>query len=234
VAGTRAGDALRPAATAGGADTGRDAHARAQDAREAGQRPGMPTTTVFDCDLSRVLSHRKRERRNDTEIALTSYFLVACADAVRAVPEIVAPRHEGAPRLGVLVAAADGGTRRTLVVATAGPDDRLRMIDGQLRAAAEDHLGGSELLVHHYGPSGSLLATPTEIGTNHAASVGIGRVRREIVLKTVDGEEAPRVTARCHVTLTFRPEVVTLARANQFVAALVRVLEQWPAEPASA
>lgn len=43
--------------------------------------------------------------------------------------------------------------------------------------------------------------------------------------------DTPRVAARCYVTLTFRPERVALARANQFVAALVRVLEQWPGEP---
>jgi pyruvate/2-oxoglutarate dehydrogenase complex dihydrolipoamide acyltransferase (E2) component len=205
-----------------------------QNAREAeGGARSVPTTTVFECDLSRVLAHRKRERRNETETALTTYFLAACADALRAVPEIAVPRHGGAPRLGVLLAGADGSTRRTLVVATE-LDDALHMIDGQVRGSADDDLAGAQLLVHHYGASGSLLATPTEIGSGHAASVGIGRVRREIVVKTVDGEEAPRVAARCHVSLTFRPELVTLARANLFVATLVRVLEQWPAEPMSA
>jgi 2-oxoglutarate dehydrogenase E2 component (dihydrolipoamide succinyltransferase) len=205
-----------------------------QSSREAEVFRRMPTTTVFDCDLSRVLSHRKRERRNETGTAVTSYFLLACADALRAVPEIAVPQHGGAPRLGVLLTSADGTERRTLVVAAAELDDALFIIDGQLRSAADDDLSGAQLLVHHYGASGSLLATPTEIGTGHAASLGIGRVRREIVVKAVDGEEAPRVAARCHVTLTFRPELVTLARANQFVATLVRVLEQWPAEPRSA
>ncbi len=252
-AGARADGPTRGGAAAGEPDAGRGAaaigdfrkggeehgpsHSAAagmQNARDSDGVRGVPTTTVFECDLSRVLSHRKRERRNETELALTSYFLAACADALRAVPEIAVPQHGGAPRLGVLLASGDGGTRRTLVVAAAELDDGLRMIDGQLRGSADDDLAGAQLLVHHYGPSGSLLATPTEIGTDHAASVGIGRVRREIVVKTVDGEEAPRVAARCHVTLTFRPELVALARANQFVATLVRVLEQWPAEPASA
>lgn len=251
-AAAHASDPTRGTATAGDPDSGRDAAAigdfgkspteddslrpaaRTQNAREAEGVRGVPTTTVFDCDLSRVLSHRKRERRNETEVALTSYFLAACADALHAVPEIAVPQHGGAPRLGVLLAGTDGSTRSTLVVAATELDDGLRMIDGQLRASADDDLAGAQLLVHHYGPSGSLLATPTEIGTDQAASVGIGRARREIVVKTVDGEEAPRVAVRCYVTLTFRPEIVTLARANQFVAALVRALEQWPAEPTSA
>ena len=211
-----------------------DSTAGTQNAREAGVARTVPTTTVFECDLSRVLSHRKRERRNDVEIALTTYFLAACAEALRAVPEIAVPQHDGAPRLGVLLGGTDGSTRRTLVVAATELDDGLRMIDGQLRGSADDDLAGAQLLVHHYGLSGSLFATPMEIGREHAASVGIGRVRREIVVKAVDGEEAPRVAARCHVSLTFRPEVITLARANQFVATLVRVLEQWPAEPTTA
>jgi pyruvate/2-oxoglutarate dehydrogenase complex dihydrolipoamide acyltransferase (E2) component len=251
--GARASDPTRGTATSGEPDTGRDAgviggfrESRAEDDpsrtatagtqnfRAAEGARAVPTTTLFDCDLTRVLSHRKRERRNETEIALTSYFLAACADALRTVPEIAVPQHGGAPRLGVLLAGADGGTRRTLVVAATELDDGLRMVDGQLRGSADDDLTGAQLLVHHYGPSGSLLATPTEIGIDHAASVGVGRVRREIVVKAVDGEEAPRVAARCYVTLTFRPELVTLARANQFVATLVRVLEQWPAEPTSA
>ena len=251
--GARAGDPTRAAAMAGEPDASREAATSgdfhksrpeddpsrsaasgAESAREAERVRGAPTTTVFDCDLSRVLSHRKRERRTDTEIALTSYFLAACADALRAVPEIAVPQHGGSPRLGVLLTGTDGSTRRTLIVAATELDDGLRMIDGQLRGSADDDLTGAQLLVHHYGLSGSLLTTPTEIGNDHGASVGIGRVRREVVVKTVDGEEAPRVAARCYVTLTFRPELVTLARANLFVATLVRVLEQWPAAPTSA
>jgi hypothetical protein len=63
----------------------------------------------------------------------------------------------------------------------------------------------------------------------HAGSIGIGRVRREIVVRTTDdGEEAPRVTARCYVSLSFLPERIALHRANQFMAHAVRILEQWP------
>jgi len=200
-----------------------------------GAAHGVPQTTVFECDLSRVLSHRKHERRNDVEFSLTSYFLAACVPALRVVPEVAASQSADPRRLGVILAAADGSLRRTLVaVDVQASDDALRLLDGQLNAAHDDDLAAAHLLVHHYGPSGSLLATPTELGAGHAASLGIGRVRREIVVKTVGAEEAPRVAARCYVTLTFRPERVDLARANLFVATLVRVLEQWPSEPTSA
>jgi hypothetical protein len=73
-----------------------------------------------------------------------------------------------------------------------------------------------------------VLATPTPLGTGRVASLGVGRARREIVLRSIDGEETPRATTRCHLSLSFLPEHVTLRRANQFLAHTVRLLEQWP------
>jgi 2-oxoglutarate dehydrogenase E2 component (dihydrolipoamide succinyltransferase) len=217
------------------------------DPTTTGAAPFLPTTTVFECDLSRVLSHRKRERRNEGEISLTSYFLAALDTALLAVPEVVSVAlGANAPlrfddngvhapvRLGVLLGAADGGVRRTLVTTTGAElAERLRAIDLQLRASGDDDLGAAGILIHHYGPSGSLLATPTEMGAGHIASVGIGRVRRAIVVRTVDGEDVPRVAALCNVTLTFAPRRLALERANRFVAELVRALELWPIENAA-
>ena len=202
----------------------------------------VPTTTVFECDVSRVLSHRKRERRGDVELLLSSYFIAACLEALNAVPEIAAsppdpmtPESAGPPRLGVLLATTDGGVRRALVgTAAAALDERLRAVDAQLRASVDDDLRPSNILIHYYGASGSLLATPTAIGAGHVGSLDIGRVRRELVVRTIDGQEVPRVTALCYLTLTFHPERIALESANRFVGAWVRVLEQWPVEPASA
>jgi pyruvate/2-oxoglutarate dehydrogenase complex dihydrolipoamide acyltransferase (E2) component len=195
-------------------------------------------TTVYECDVSHVLAHRKAQRRNNVETLITSYFLVACGEALRAVPEAVAGGGDGSDvQLGVLLAAADGEERTTLVDAVdtiddSGPlaslDSRLRSFDQALRAIGDAPLREASLLVHHYGLSGSLLATPTTIGAGHVASVGIGRVRRQIIVKTTDGDEAPRVAAMCYVTLTFLPDRLPLHRANRFVTQLVRVLEQWP------
>ena len=101
-------------------------------------------------------------------------------------------------------------------------------MDRALHADAPADLGSATLLIHQHGASGSLIATPTPIGHGHAASLGLGRVRREIVVRNVNGEEAPRVAARCYVSLSFYPDRLDLRRANRFLAQLVRVLEQWP------
>jgi pyruvate/2-oxoglutarate dehydrogenase complex dihydrolipoamide acyltransferase (E2) component len=215
--------------------------AQSSDATEAAHP--VPTTTVFECDLSRVLSHRKRERRGDVELLLASYFVAACLEALSAVPEIAAgvpdstqpQTAELTPRLGVSLATTDGSVRRALVgTAATALDERLRAVDAQLRTSVDEDLRSARILIHYFAASGSLLATPTAIGAGHVASVGIGRVRREIVVRTIDGQEAPRIAALCYLTLTFRPDRIALERANRFVGELVRVLEQWPIEPATA
>jgi len=187
------------------------------------------TSTLFECDLGRVLSHRKRQRSNNIDLLLTSYFLVACAEASRTTAELTDGR---AARFGIHLAAAEGAVHSLFVDTEDTPgslEERLRALDAKLRAGAAGEFATANLLVHHYGASGSLIATPTPIGAGHTASVGIGRVRREIVVRTMDdGEEAPRVTARCYISLSFLPDRIALHRANQFMAHVVRILEQWP------
>jgi pyruvate/2-oxoglutarate dehydrogenase complex dihydrolipoamide acyltransferase (E2) component len=199
-------------------------------AAEAPAHAAVPTSTVFDCDLSRVLSHHKRLRRDGVEILTTSYFLTAVAAALDSAPEITGGHP---PRFGLALTTADGALHSALIDTASVPwdtalDERVRAIDAALRANLDSSLERANLLVHHYGESGSLLATPTPIGTGHAASVGIGRVRREIVVRTVDSVETPRVAARCYVTLSFLAERLPLDHANRVLARAVQLLEQWP------
>ena len=201
----------------------------AAPAGEAETAVEIPTSTVFDCDLTRVLAHRKRLRGENVDLMTTSYFLAALADVLDTGPELVG----AAPRFGVLRSTADGELYSALVDTAKGSpgttlDERVRALDAELRANLDTAVAEADLLVHHYGEGGSLLATPTPIGAGHAASVGIGRVRREIVVRAVDGVESPRATARCYVTLSFLPSHIAFERANQLLAHVVRLLEQWP------
>jgi pyruvate/2-oxoglutarate dehydrogenase complex dihydrolipoamide acyltransferase (E2) component len=228
--GPRAEQAVR------GVTTPRPAPIEPEDAVEepaaapaAATTSAAPITTVFECDLSRVLAHRKRLRAENVELLLTSYFLSALVEALGAVPELVA---DSVPSIGVELTTADGDSRPLRLDAAGAAAEplgqRARTIDAALRSSIGADLADTHLLVHHYGASGSLIATPTPFGAGHVASVGVGRVRREIVLRNVDGDETPRVTTRCHVSLSFLPGHVTLQRANQFLAHAVRLLEQWP------
>jgi 2-oxoglutarate dehydrogenase E2 component (dihydrolipoamide succinyltransferase) len=222
--------APRPASTsdAGDDDIGPQAEPPADVAPDPPAAAAPVTTTIFDCDLGRVLAHLKKLRGDDVDVLLTSYFVIASMDALDAVPDLTAGERAC---FGVLLTIADGQSR-TLRLDTAGVagtlPERLRIADTRLRAAVGADLAGTNLLVHHFGASGSLIATPTPIGAGHVASLGIGRVRREIVLRNSDGDETPRVGVRCYLSVSFLPDHLTLARANEFLARVVRVLELWP------
>jgi len=56
------------------------------------------------------------------------------------------------------------GVRRTVVGPVNALDARLRAFDRQLRAEADDDLDAAQLLIHHHGASGSLLATAGQDG----------------------------------------------------------------------
>ena len=107
-------------------------------------------------------------------------------------------------------------------------DERVRAVDTALRANLDADIAAANLLVHHYGESGSVLATPTPIGAEHAASVGIGRARREVVVRAVNGVETPRVATSCYVSLSFFSDQLPLHHANRALADAVRILESWP------
>lgn len=199
-------------------------------ASHAVTQAAIPMSTVFDCDVSRLLSHRKKLRLEQVELLTTSYVLTAFAEALDTTPEITAGEP---PRFGVALATTDGELRSTFLDTAAvswdaALDERVRAVDTALRANLDADAAAANLLLHHYGESGSLLATPTPIGAGHAASIGVGRVRREVVVRTVDGVEQPRVAARCYLTLSFLADRVPFDRANRLMAAVVRTLEHWP------
>jgi pyruvate/2-oxoglutarate dehydrogenase complex dihydrolipoamide acyltransferase (E2) component len=207
-----------------------DAVANSAEPATAAAPAAAPIVTVFECDMGRVLAHRKRDRQgNNPEPLLTSYYAAACREALTVVPEVAAKDGPLPARLGVLLASADGEARTSIIDADEPPlplDQRARAFDRALRAGGKAPLDTAELLIDNYGASGSLLMTPTPLGPGRAASIGIGRARRTIVVK--DGDEAPRIAAVCYITLTFLPDRIEPHRANRFLAELVRALETWP------
>jgi pyruvate/2-oxoglutarate dehydrogenase complex dihydrolipoamide acyltransferase (E2) component len=190
----------------------------------------VPTSSVFECDMSRMLAHRKRLRREHSELlTTTSYVLTALASALEATPELAA---DTPVRFGLWLTTPDGELRSSLVdlpePMPEALEERARAFDLALRANLDADLAPANLLVHAYGESGSVLATPTPIGPGHVASVGIGRIRRELAVRVVDGAETPRVAARSYVSLSFLDERVGFQRANRALADIVRILESWP------
>jgi pyruvate/2-oxoglutarate dehydrogenase complex dihydrolipoamide acyltransferase (E2) component len=245
-------EALDPLAF--GSDSRRSPGSPARDSLE--QHVAAPSTTVFECDLGSVSLHRLRRRQHGLDLSPLCYFIVACARALDVVPEANGTRAP--PQIGVETSIAGDArtllirnTRDLTVEAVAGELAELRAAQGAARAGAardvaeaaaagERHDVAHEreaaarerqdatLWINDYGASGSVLALPAPLLEGHVASVGIGRPRRGIVVRRVDGEEVLRAATLCYVALTFRPDTLPLARANAYLGEVVRILEAWP------
>lgn len=201
-------------------------------------------TSVFEVDLGAVLAHRAQWRadfeRRGAALTLTAYFLAACASALRAVPELNSRWHPEALEIceridiGVATALDNGG----LVVPVVRNVDHLDLfgIAGELsdlikRARANSlrpaDLRGGTFTISNHGVSGSLLAAPIIIHQPQSAILGVGKVEKRVVATVADGRETVSIRPRCYVTLTIDHRVLDGQRANQFLGALTRHLENW-------
>jgi 2-oxoglutarate dehydrogenase E2 component (dihydrolipoamide succinyltransferase) len=173
-------------------------------------------------------------------LTLTAYFVAACVDALRAVPEAngrwtdEALEIPGHVDIGVGTALEGRG----LVVPVIRDVARLDLAGiasalGELvlrartdRLAPADLRGGTFTISNH-GVSGSLLAAPIVINQPQSAILGVGKLEKRAVVVTQDGRDAVAIRPRCYVTLTIDHRVLDGHQANRFMETLVRRLESW-------
>ncbi len=201
-------------------------------------------TTVFEVDLTAVMAHRAQWRadfeRRGAALTLTAYFLAACVDALRAVPELNSRwRPEGLEvyeniDIGVATALEGGGLVVPVIRNVAALDlfGIARELADRIARAREDRLvpadvRGGTFTISNHGVSGSLLAAPIIIHQPQSAILGIGKVEKRPVVTLLEGRDVVSIRPRCYVTLTIDHRVLDGQRANQFLAALARRLENW-------
>ena len=203
-------------------------------------------TTVFEADLTAVLSDRARQReefaRRGAPLTLTAYFVQAAVVAIRAVPEAnsrwtdtaleiydsihigVATAVEG---VGLVVPVLHDADARDLFDTARGLDELVtRARAGKLSPA--DVRGGSFTISNH-GVSGSLLAAPIIINQPQAAILGVGKLEKRPVVVEEGDEQKIVVRPRCYVTLTLDHRVMDGHQANHFLQVFVQKLSGWPA-----
>ena len=180
---------------------------RAQRQPRSRRRAAPPATTVYECDLSRVLSHRKQRRRNNVEVLLDELLPRRVRRGAEAPCRKSRPRRRRTrasaccsrpPTATCARRSSTPSTRRRLGAARVDRRPPALVRSGAARDRRRDRSSDASLLIHHYGLSGSLLATPTPLGAGHVASVGLGRVRRQIV---VEGDRRRRSPARRRAVL---------------------------------
>jgi 2-oxoglutarate dehydrogenase E2 component (dihydrolipoamide succinyltransferase) len=203
-------------------------------------------TTVFEADMTAVLTDRARQRdefaRRGAPLTLTAYFVQSAVAAIRAVPEAnsrwtdtaleiydsihigVATAVEG---VGLVVPVLHDADARDLFDTARALDELVtRARAGKLSPA--DVRGGTFTISNH-GVSGSLLAAPIIINQPQAAILGVGKLEKRPVVVEEGDEQKIVARPRCYVTLTLDHRVMDGHQANHFLQVFVQKLTGWPA-----
>ncbi|MEM9384684.1 MAG: 2-oxo acid dehydrogenase subunit E2 [Pseudomonadota bacterium] len=201
-------------------------------------------TTVFECDMTWVLAHRKAHREDyrgrGVDLTLTAYFVAAVAGALREVPEVNSSLDgddlllwEGI-HVGLAVALGEDGLvvpvlrdvhQRNLFGIAQGLGEITERARAR-RLVPEDMQGGTFTISNH-GVSGSLLAAPVIINQPQSAILGVGKLRKEVVVRELEGEDVIRIAPLCYLTLSLDHRVLDAYTANRFLGKVVATLEGW-------
>lgn len=201
-------------------------------------------TTVFEADLSAVIAHRKAHKADfesrGASLTFTAYFLAACVDAIREVPEVNSRWTDDALivpdtiNIGVATALEGKGLVVPVVRNVQGLDlfEIARELGAVVDRAREDKLTPSDVrdgtfTISNHGVSGSLVATPIIINQPQSAILGVGKLEKRAVVVTENGADSIVIRPRCYVTLTIDHRVMDGHRANRFLELLVDRLERW-------
>jgi 2-oxoglutarate dehydrogenase E2 component (dihydrolipoamide succinyltransferase) len=204
-------------------------------------------TTVFEADMTAVMTHRANHRaifeQRGAPLTFTAYFLAATVNAIRAVPEAnsrwtdtALEIHEDI-HIGVATAIEGVG----LVVPVLRNVEALDLfgiaqgLNRLVTAARENKLTpadvrGGTFTISNHGVSGSLLATPIVINQPQSAILGVGKLEKRPVVVESGAEERIVIRPQCYVTLTIDHRVMDGHQANRFLQTFVRTLEEWPAK----
>lgn len=201
-------------------------------------------TTIFEVDLTAVLAHRTRHRadfeQRGASLTLTAYFLAACVNAIREVPEVNSRWTDDALEvfdaidMGVGTAVEGKGLVVPVVRAVQLLDlfGIARALSDLVARAREDKLTpadvrGGTFTISNHGVSGSLVAAPIVINQPQSAILGVGKLEKRAVVVDDHGTDRIVVQPRCYVTLTLDHRVMDGHRANRFLQVLVARLESW-------
>jgi 2-oxoglutarate dehydrogenase E2 component (dihydrolipoamide succinyltransferase) len=199
-------------------------------------------TAVFEADFTAVAAHKTAMAATGVKLSYTAYIVKAAAEAMAVAPAINGrwekDRIAISPTIDVGVGTALGEKGLVVpVVKDAGSlsleqigaklDDLTRRArDGKLERS--DVSGGS-FTISNPGVSGSLLAAPIILHQGQAAILGIGKLEKRVVVRTVHGRDAMLIHPMAYVTLTIDHRVVDGHQTNAWLTRFVEILEGWPA-----
>ena len=203
-------------------------------------------TAVFELDFTAIAAHRAAHKQDfaarGTKLTYTAYFLQACVEAMREVPEVNSRWYDDAIEIfsdvnigvgtalgdkGLIVPVINGVQSMDLFDIASALQEKIELArNGKLQPA--DVRGGTFTISNH-GVSGSLVATPIIINQPQSAILGVGKLEKRVVVKTVDGQDVMAIRPMAYVSLTIDHRVLDGSQTNSWLSTFVSTLENWPA-----
>jgi len=199
-------------------------------------------TAVFEADFSAIAAHKAAFAAAGIKLSYTVYLVKAAADAMADAPAINGrweADHIALPpaiNIGIGTALGDKGlvvpvvrdvAALTLEQVAATLDELTsRARSGKLAAA---DVSGGTFTISNHGVSGSLLAAPIILHAGQAAILGVGKLEKRVVVRTVDGADSILIRPMAYVTLTIDHRVVDGHQTNAWLSRFVEIVESWPA-----
>jgi 2-oxoglutarate dehydrogenase E2 component (dihydrolipoamide succinyltransferase) len=204
-------------------------------------------TAVFEADFSAIMAHRAKHKdayaKSGAQLTFSAYIVRAAAEAMKVAPAVNARWHDDYlevfedANIGMGVALGDKGlivpvVRRAQALtlketAAALTDLTERARKNTLKPA--DVQSGTFTISNH-GVSGSLVATPIIINQPQSAILGVGKLEKRVVVRTVDGADAMLIKPMAYVSLTIDHRVLDGHQTNAWLTRFVEILETWPQE----
>jgi 2-oxoglutarate dehydrogenase E2 component (dihydrolipoamide succinyltransferase) len=198
-------------------------------------------TAVFEADFSAVAAHKAAMAAKGIKLSYTAYIVKAAAEAMAVAPAINGrwekDRIAISPTIDVGVGTALGEKGLVVPVVKDAGSLSLEQIGAKLddltRRAREGKLERSEVsggsfTISNHGVSGSLLAAPIILHQGQAAILGVGKLEKRVVVRTVNGRDAMLIHPMAYVTLTIDHRVVDGHQTNAWLTRFVEVIENWP------
>jgi pyruvate/2-oxoglutarate dehydrogenase complex dihydrolipoamide acyltransferase (E2) component len=207
------------------------------------KRTSPHVTTVFEVDLSKVVAHRNQHKtvfeRDGAKLTFTPYFAMATIAALKTHPLVNSSWSDNGivlhrtVNLGIAVSlGADG-----LIVPVIENADSLNLLGlartindlaerARRKQLKPDEVQGGTFTITNHGTSGSLFATPV-INQPQCGILGVGLIQKRVVVVTHDDIDAIAIRPMVYLGLTFDHRILDGNSADNFVAAIKQMLENW-------
>ena len=210
-------------------------------ARAVAEQPHV--TAVFEADFTAVAAHKAAMAAKGVKLSYTAYIVKAAAEAMAVAPAINGrwekDRIAISPTIDIGVGTAlgekglvvpvvkDAGSLSLEQIGAKLDDLTSRARDGKLERS---EVSGGSFTISNHGVSGSLLAAPIILHQGQAAILGVGKLEKRVVVRTVNGRDAMLIHPMAYVTLTIDHRVVDGHQTNAWLTRFVEILEGWRSE----